>query len=874
MAGSYAKISTVVASELIVASTDSKSNIPMAVVITSKRGSLEPEHFLGDKAINRFKAVYGKSDLKYGKSNLYAQYLIDSATDNLLVVRAVSDSSKYAGVLVKGKIDTEILDDVNNIKLDPVVSGINGIYVNDLDKFQFPVYSRDAEYSSTKVAPANYIDPDNTNVMYLDDVGEWKEGDRVAKTVGGVPGSDLYTIKTISGKETYGINKVEVTVTSAANGDNSSETITQPLKLVSASGHEEPVTNIKVDDNINNTAGATLILTLPSTDLYHNGDAATLKYDDGTTVSTVEIGEKSFYTEDLMKVEFDRLPVSFYGYRYVEQLVGTTEFRDVALVIPKGTGVDGNKLSVEITDSTATESAFTLNIYYDGVLVEAFTCSPKYEEDGNGVQINVEQVVNNNSNYVKWVVNKGMVDENGESVRPLNSDHARWLRNPEPVYILRDGTNGYDEVKTVEDVNPGDVEVKLNSVDSVTLGDRFIFQSFDGTKSKEYKVKEISSGDVTITLDRPLEDAYTIVAGTHLAIVDLDYNDPENDIYNGYQKFKVLELPTSTPNYLGKPYKVGDYMGVILDAGANNMAGGSDGQSVKVTELISALHKIQDAEKYHYFFLGDAGFTSSEFQTELIKVAKSRVTTHAFLSSKLDSEYASDVVGAVLKDFNDLHYTDYCFSFSTDWYYTNDLDNNRTDVLMPPSLSDLLVEAGAINTDGIWTAAAGWRKGKYFNNGLLRSKSLGEREYLYKYGVNASKEKAYKGVAKFSEITGLNQDRPLLYRSIAKLVIYVVYNLQNYLEDIHFEAYDDTNIDDVTGDIEDFLDNILSAGGIYSSKVVIGDLVNDTTVNKRKLPIYVAINGKAFFQGVTLALDVQQGMTTEVNLAYAQTLTA
>jgi hypothetical protein len=868
MSATYPKISTIVSSQLIVSASDSKGSIPMAVTVVTKRGSSEPQEFYGKSGIKQFIKEYGDVDLNYGKSGLYAKTLLESATDHLVVTRATSATSKFSGVLIKGKIGEENLTDLSKpFKLDKVVSGIGGLRADALAKYTFPLYSRDAEYSEKIYRPAFYRESENTNVLYMDDLEGLKIGDRLASLDDSGIGEALYTIREISEPVVKVIQKVTVEVVS--NG-SSNYTVNSLLRLTNTqTNHTQPITNLKLLDVVDFSSGTTIELTVPSSDYFEMLSNSQVKDVNNNVVATVKVKAKDHYEASLFAVEFDKVPASGYSLTYKEQIKGKTEFRDVALVVPRGEGVDGDKISIEIRSSRVSATAFTLVVYYDGLEVETHSCSPIFEKDGNGRQIQVDEVVNKNSRYIKWISNKGMTNENNEMIRPLNSSTARWLQNPKPHYLVQSG------ITLVEDVNIDDVELKFNSLSGIALNDRIVLVIPDLFQSKEYKVKQINTATKSIILDRPIEETKVMRAGLKLAKVDVTYQDHDNNIYDGYTRYPIIQLVDQPqPNKEDKILKIGDKVGKVLDAGANNMRGGYDGNSITTTELIKAVRKMANPEEYVYFFLGDSGFTQSAYQVELIKIAKERKITHAFLSSKLSSEFASDVVKAVSEDFIALNYSGSEFSFSTDWYKMTEVNSGRTDVMMPPSLSDLLVEASAISTDGIWTASAGWRKGRYFNNGLVRPKDLGERELLYSRGINTSKVKKFKGVAKFSDLTGLNQDRPLQFRSIAKLGIYIVYNLLNYIEDIHFEAYDKDNIEDIEGDIEAFLDSILSAGGIYSSQVVIGDLVNDTDVNMRKLPIYIAINGKAFFQGVTLGIDIQQGTKTEVNLAYARTLTA
>ena len=152
MSATYPKLNVVVSSQLVVSPSDPKGNIPMAMVVQTPRGGTEPKVLLGKNGLKSFINEYGVPDLKYGKSGLYADTLLKKATDNLTVVRAVSTTSKYSGLLVKAKKGEENLTDLTKpFELDPVVSGISGLTEEELKNYNFPVYSRNREYDKDTI---------------------------------------------------------------------------------------------------------------------------------------------------------------------------------------------------------------------------------------------------------------------------------------------------------------------------------------------------------------------------------------------------------------------------------------------------------------------------------------------------------------------------------------------------------------------------------------------------------------------------------------------------------------------------------------------------------------------------------------------------
>lgn len=863
---SYPKLSMVVASQLMVASSDVKGNIPMALVITSPRGKTTPEVMFEDKSlVNEF----GEPDLKYGKSLLYADTLLKYATNNLTVVRAVSSSSRYAGALLRAKKGDENLSDLSKpIVVEPVVQPIGGLTQEELDNYKFPLYPRERAYEKVQDMYFGTTHETLSEVVYVLKEDIFKEGMQYAlgtsklEPTGNAP---LYTIKSVNrNAQTINLSIVETLVTT-----NSGKSSSGMLYILDSKSNKLRIGNIYDSDGLL-AVGEKQNFLLMNSDYLYNGDTYNIVDDADTTIASITISSKVSTTEKVYALEFDKRPDNnFYVETFYKVTASDFEYRDSALVVSKGTGLDNRNISVGIENNRLTTNSFTLVVYYKGKEKERHNCSMNPEIDGNNIQLEIESVVNKNSRLVKVIKNKAMTDEDGAVLRPLDSDTTKWQKKAEPFYV--DGS-----VETGEDILIGDVNLKVTAINKMPPNTRFVFRNPDGTQSKEYKVLKQNQTEATVILDRPLEEVRTVIKGTDIYKFDVTLTDESKNIYSGNITYPVTEIVGTTYPLAKGTYKEipAGNLGYVWDGGANRLGGGSDGSAITIAEMVNALQKIKSVEQYPYYFLADGGITDSSYKRAMIQVAKDRKVTLAFMSCKLSSEYASDSTKAISDDFLDIGVTDDSFTFSADWYKMTNPYTFQQDIPMPPSLTDLLVESGAISTDGIWTASAGWRKGQYFTDGLINPKDEATRTYLYDRGINTSKSKAFKGTAKWSDLTGLNQERPLQYKSVKKLAIYVLYNLADYLEDIHFEDYDPQEITDVEGDIQDFLEDLISSGGMYDAKVVIGDLVNDRKVSLRTLPIYVAITGKQFIQGINLGLEVQQGTKTTVNLTTANKITA
>jgi hypothetical protein len=95
--------------------------------------------------------------------------------------------------------------------------------------------------------------------------------------------------------------------------------------------------------------------------------------------------------------------------------------RDALLVYSASPGEWGNRTAITIRDSRDYASAFWVDVYYDGVQVESWEVTQEYMKDGYGRQMNIDEKINNQSQYIRVKTNELLVDEDGKYVEPMKT---------------------------------------------------------------------------------------------------------------------------------------------------------------------------------------------------------------------------------------------------------------------------------------------------------------------------------------------------------------------------------------------------------------------------------------------------------------------
>lgn len=582
-------------------------------------------------------------------------------------------------------------------------------------------------------------------------------------------------------------------------------------------------------------------------DAIHNGD---LIFIDGNQSSKAKVSKKEYLIRDAYELTFateisevdDGAVIQWMKY-------GDTEQRDLFLVYAKYPGDYGNRIKVGIRHSKDYENAFIIDEYFDGVLQNSYEVTRTKRLDGFGYQMYIEDKINGVSDYI-MVKNNESIDGN---LIPPETNYAVWRQ-------INDDIFSESEYQLIEDVITNDTEVALNKTEGLSLGDRF---KFGPSGQYEYKVLEIS-GNI-VTLDRKVEEIGTIDLGTKLYLFNPDLNDPEKGIFNGSQYYKFTELDPLTNYKIGDQYIISGKIGIVLDAGYNNTLGGFDGSTVTLYDVITAFQKMASVEKYNISVFCDNGFAYPEVAIAIDQICQTRNASHGFLSTSYDSEQKSDAVSAMIEYRNSTNLNTAFSSIFGGWIKVSDT-YNQTNVWVAPSVFGVNAQSFVTRNYNTFTPSAGWVYGVLSGLDITNKFDEGERDRLVDAQINPIRYREGYGLAIWGNETLYSSPSPLQLRSVAMLLIVLKYGLQDYLEKVLFRFNNEPTWSEVEGAIDIFIrDELYTPGGLYDYQVSVKDIITDTDIDNRKMPVWIGIQPTMDIKTIPVTIGI---FNKSVNISY------
>ena len=553
-------------------------------------------------------------------------------------------------------------------------------------------------------------------------------------------------------------------------------------------------------------------LLVSDSDLIKNDSIITTK--SGLTTSEDEsvINSKDIY-EEVQKwiVLEDKVEVQT-SYNVYKMTQSEYEDRDAFLVYAINQGVWGNDIEIKISPSKI-ENAFYVEPYVNGIASgEKFHCSMRYMKDGFGNQLFIESVINGKSNFISVKVNRADIDEDGNPETPLSTDYALWRKDPVDVFETLD-----PEVKTKEDVVLNDVEIMVDDNSQFKLGDRIRFEGFDG----EYKVLEVTSdvsGNKVIKLDRRI-----IVEKIPSGTVILRYS------YTQY--FPIVKLDKAYQGYvIPCPYVLSGDNGILLDAGINNLKGGSDGSSVTIGDLIRTAETLNQ-DRYKFQLLLDGGFTYPAYQQKLVAVAEKQMTCFAYLSVDINAELSADYVNAIIDYRNETMINSSWAGIFTTHVKIYDQEN-QMEVWVSPEAFAAAKQSYVEKNVVMWMPAAGWKNGKILVLDLIRKLNQDEIDLLTdEHQINCLKYEDGDGVAIWGNETMLTMPSYLQMRHVRMLLILVETGLKNYLKYETFDLNDAEARGIIVFKINKWFEDTISKA-VYDFKIL--DVTTDSNTSNKE----------------------------------------
>lgn len=842
----------------------SLSGVYVGVTIVSEKGPIgKPTLITGT---NQFLSVFGNPNPRLGTS-AYSALISLKQGNKLWVTRAAHEDATFAAALVRSKIlsipqgKTDVLTSEHLI-INPIAEGLTQA---QLDSYVFPTYITNKEYA--KLVNTVFEDVDNSLEVRVSSFDDIEVSDSVSFVAPEVTLATLNSDTTQAGEDeptyqvlelinrpiTYdkGVVKTPVTV---SKGD----VILQVLEDDST----VPYTGNPVV--LRSVTNSTEIL-ISNTDYIANNDKI--------RIGAVEVifDKKMVYTEQAKILKLDA-KVTVASTEYIAKVVQSEfEDRDAFLVYASTQGAHGKDLSFAITDSKNYDNAFNIVVYSKGVQVDTYEVTRTYEIDGFQRQLNMEYKINGKSAYIKVLNNPSDVDSEGNPSKPLVTDYSLWRQDAVDVFVPT-------TVELKENLLKGHVEVKLSAMTNITMGARLKFVIDDNNAlSKEYKVLSIDSVKKTAILDRAIEETQISIQWTNdsgaLVNTQVYYFNPlnnsvEDGIVDGIKYFAVSKLAKLYPyNSLNSSLTISNVTGKLLSAGANMLTGGSLGSAVTIADLIKAIKLMSNREATPVNLMMDGGFATPAFAQAVNEVAEAQGLQHGYLSTDPAAEDAVDYLAEIVAYKNSTMLNTGKCSMFAGWVKIFD-EYSQQEVWVSPESFAVASQSYTTRNFNMFTPAAGWLRGGVDGLDVKVKFSEGDRDFLVDNRINPIRHKEGSGLAIWGNETLLVKPSPLQLRSVAMLLIVIKTGLDQMLDYKTFDLNSERTWGIVQGTIEGFMrDEIKGKDGVYDYTVAVKDVITNSDIDNRKMPVFVGIQPTMDIQEIPVTLAIfNSGMDIEVSV--------
>ena len=554
-------------------------------------------------------------------------------------------------------------------------------------------------------------------------------------------------------------------------------------------------------------------LIVTNSDYIKNGELIAVGAGLTTSEEETIVKAKDLYREEQKWIVLDKPLIAYTNYRIYKMTHSEYEDRDAFLVTAINQGVWGNDIEIKISPSKL-EDAFYLEVYSDGVPTgEKFHCSMKYMKDGFGNQLFIESVINGKSAYIKVKANPADIDEEGNPEKPLYTEYSLWRKDPVDVFLPLSPK----DVKTEEDVILNDVEIMVNDNAQFLLGNRIKFEGFEG----EYKILDVTTdidGNKVIKLDRRI-----IVDKIPIGTRVLRY------AYTKYYPITVLEK--AFPGYVVPTnYVLAGESGTLLDAGINNLKGGSLGTPVTIGDLMMTADTLNQ-DRYKFQLLLDGGFAFPAYQQKLVTIAEKKMTCFAYLTTDINAELSVNYIDDIINYRNKTMINSSWAGIFTPHVKIYD-QWNQMEVWVSPEAFAASKQAYVDRNVVMWMPAAGWVNGKILVLDLVRKLNQDEIDLLTdEHQINCLKYEDGDGVAIWGNETMLTMPSYLQMRHVRMLLIVIETGLREFLKYQTFQLNDAETRGIIVYKLNKwFKDSIAKA--VYDFQII--DATTDSNINNRE----------------------------------------
>jgi len=801
--------------------------------------------------------IFGEPVPEYGVSH-YSAITYLSQSNKLWVMRAAHEDIRFSGALVRSKIDL-IPQGVPTASYvaDSIIKPIAGLTQEDLDSFSFPTYFTNREYALNEINQVE-LDVNDSQVIRMTTTEGLSIGSRLSFTAVNTL-SELNDRQDNVGENTplyevIDVYEEKLVYDKIQLGNPQDVSIGDVLTRADGSSFNPAYANPVV---VRDAVGTTEVLVTNADYITPNEDIKV-----GTISNTFL--QKDQYKEDAHFIKVDNY-ITIAAQTPVYDLVQyELEDRDAFLVTTNSQGKWGDDISVGISPSKdyVEEGGFYILVYFKGVQVESWLVSRKNVLDGFGRQMYLEDKINGKSAYISVKDNPFDVDSEEVPEVPLNTDYSLWRQNPDDLFVTT-ATN------IIENLLAGHSEVKVSDTTPYFLGMRIKFEinNVEPKLSSEYKVQIINSSEGYIKLDRVIEEdqidkEWLDVDGnpfpTRVFFWDETQNDSLAGIVDGIQYYQLSKVDKVFYNYpINSDFVIGGIDGKLIDAGVNMLRGGDNGSPVTVGDLITAVKLVENKEEYPVTILMDGGFATPAYAQALVEVAQKQNLTHCFISIDPVAEESFDYKGAIVDYKASTMLNTEKASIFAGWVKIYD-DYNQKEIWVAPDGFAAASQEYTTRNYRIFYPAAGWKRGKL--TGALDVKvrfSEGDRDWLVNNRINPIRYKKGSGLVIWGNETTLVRPSPMQLRSVAFLLIYIKYGLEDMLEYITFDLNNRRTWSLVEGALNGFMrDEVKAKDGVYDYSIAVEEVITDSDIDNRRMPVFLGIQPTMDIKEIPVTLAI------------------
>ena len=840
------------------------SGIYAGIVGRFRKGPVNKPVFIGSGETELITKM-GIPDLRYPETN--SAIILSQNTNKLWAVRAAAEDVKYGGVLVRG--GNYDIGDTYSDNIERTVEPLEkGLTQEELDSFLFIQKPKEIQIEKELDKPdASFIN--SYNFTIYGDAKNIQPGQKIV-----VSSKDSYAPLTDYNVDDEKFKVVDVTdikkvgpfqrIIFGDDSDGNQTTMTVKKGDVVKNKSNDAKAVVLEDEN----DGVYIIV--DSADEFHDGDKIVLLDSNGNETDDDAIQKEK--TQIFLTQVTTKQPVTVTSDDTIYKVTKVSIWEQMYSFLV--TGANPGKwnedliIGVEKSKDYPDMKAFYLVVFENGVEIEKWLVSmdPNFV-DGFGNKLFIETVVNGISANIQVKANKLAKTISGEPLNPRSSDYAIWRKEKEKIFGVVTDSDGND-ISTKEDLFEGDIEVFVNNLGTLGIGDTIklvpnyetAIKLYGSDYYEEYTIENIDSDNNQVFLDRPIQRNYEYddanEIGWKIFKFKKNLTNISKHILEGYQYFPWTELDYPlTGKHINETLEIANQLGVVLDAG-NNFTGGADnGSPISLADMIFAVRALSNNNKTPVQLLVDGGYTVPAFAQEMLKVAMAQGenNTHCFWSMDPHAEEKADALSAVRAYADKLMINTHLGSLFTGWVKQYD-PYNKEYVWTAPSVYGAVTQNYVARNYEIFTPAAGLVRGKVLGLELKHQFSDSELDLVVDARINPIVYKEGQGLIIWGNRTMYAKPSPMQLRSVAFLLMVIRYGLESYLKYELFNYNNPSTWNRIQSTIDSFMTNIKMKQGVYDFQCVVSP--TDFDIDNRRLPIFLGIKPTLDINEIKVTLAV------------------